>query len=115
MNELVIKNFIVKCALFYHQDELYILEAFEHTLIKLCETKAKISMVNPLLCNYMCENLLVVNTRETLRKILQSKSDLPEVEYFRKTADYAAQMERYISFFNCNFPQYDLIKFLVKS
>ena len=115
MNELVIQNFIVKCTLFYQQNEMYILEAFEYTLIKLCETKGKISLVNPLISNYICENLLVVNTRETLRKILQRKSDLPEVEYFLKTADYAAQMERYISFFNSNFPQYDLIKFLVKS
>ena len=35
MNELVIQNFMVKCTLFYQQNEMYILEAFEYTLIKL--------------------------------------------------------------------------------
>jgi hypothetical protein len=112
MNELIIQNFIVKCALFYHQGELYILEAYEDTLIKLICIKGKINMMNPLLFNYILANNLVVDTRTTLRKIIESKHNLPEVDFFLNTVDYSEIMERYISHFKKTYPKYDLIQFL---
>ena len=99
MNQLIIDNFTSLCALYWSKNRNDLLQVHENALrqIKLCGVI--ITPSKPVLSVTEFDG---VNTWNKVLKILQSNSDLEEVNEFKKTKHYHKIMNDYTAYRDCN-------------
>ena len=112
MTTYIIHNFLIKCVIYFKENNYHLQEAYEEALLLIIQTSGNISVTNPVLpvktfhCGYS------VDSRETLECLVHNLVDLKEVIRFKHSEKSYETIMEYVNIFEELHPYINLYPYV---